>query len=278
MATAFNPTDPYTLNNNQPSNSQQNYSSLSGPSSQSGFQFPDFSGIAAGQRGATQGLLGNQNQQVGGYLQNYSNAINSQETQPAMWARLAQETGYAPALQQATTLNNQLAAIPQTYSAATRGFDVNANQLDRIMNMQQWKLAPLAERATAQAQSAGQLMQGQIAATQAQQQKELQPYQSEQTFLQDKIARETSLFSEQNQSELQALEYKMQTGAQLSSDEQKRINDLRIAQEGYQNALQRAKIGAGVQLPANTTYYNPFYAAPGQGQAYNATNPNILKP
>jgi hypothetical protein len=258
LSTQFNPTDPYTLNSNQPSNSTANYSGMSGPSSQSGFQFPDFSGIAAGQRGATQGLLGNQNQQVGGYLQNYSNAINSQETQPAMWARLAQETGYQPLMNQANTLNSQLAAIPQTYSAATRGFDVNANQLDRIMNMQQWKLAPLAERATAQAQTAGQFMQGQITAAQAQQQKELQPYQSEQTFLQDKIARETSLFSEQNQSELQALEYKMQTGAQLSSDEQKRMNDLRIAQEGYKNELAKATIGAQNQMiPYGSTYYNP---------------------
>lgn len=238
-----------------------------------GFNLPDFSGIVNQQRQATSGLLSGQQAQIGDYLQGYRNAIGGQETQQAMWNRLAQETGYPQLMQQATTLNNQLAMIPQTQISATRGYDVNANQLDRLMNMQQWKLAPLAQRATAQAQTAGQLMSGQIAATQAQQQKELLPYQAQQALLTDQLARQATMFTSQNESELQGLEYAMQTGAQLTSGQLDRYNELKKAQIAYNQAISTANIAQMYRTlsPAQGV----FNAVTGTVTPYNYTGPTV---
>jgi len=293
MSTTFNPTDPYNLNTSTTSSGSTNSSKSnpfsvpsynSGASTVAGYQFPDLTGYMSGVRSSTNDLFNNQNQQVGNFLSSYSNAINNQETVPAMWQRLANETGYNALNKQALDINNQLNYLPQTETAAMKGFDVNNNQLNNDINTQTWKLAPIAQRATSEAQNAANIMGQQIAATQAQQQKELTPYTAEQGFLTDYLARQTSAFTTENEQELNALEQKMSTGATLSDDEQNRLNQLKIAEEGYQNQLaiaqaqiagniNVAKINAGTTLGANQTYFNPY-----SGYAYNPTNANILTP
>ena len=78
---------------------------------------PDFTSYMNGVRGNTSNLFNTQNAQVGNYLSSYSNAINNQETVPAMWQRLANETGYNNANQEAINLNQQLTYAPQTETA-----------------------------------------------------------------------------------------------------------------------------------------------------------------
>lgn len=268
MATTFNPADVYSTSKPKTSNpwgSPSVTSQNAGPSNVAGFQMPDFTNVLGNQRTGAQRMFGNQDIATGQALQGYAGAIGGQETAQAMWDRLADETGYRQAMKQATDIGNQLAMVPQTMMGLTRGQDVNANQLQNAMNMQTWKLAPIQQRAQAQAQSAGQLMQQQIGALQQQQAKELTPYQQQQQFLADRLARETSMFTQQNQNELNALTAKMQTGAQLSSAEQDRLNQLRIAQEGYRNELQKTQMGLqNVQIAPGSTYFNPV-----TGYAYN---------
>lgn len=292
MATNFDPRiQPFSYNSgiNNTNNGNSNYwSNTTAPNQSSdsveGYQFPNLTGTVQNQRNASQGMLGNQDTMTNKFLGNYANAIGNQETTNAMWNRLANETGFNRYNQQALDINNQLAAIPQTYTAATRGFDVNANQLGRIMNMQTEKLSPIAQRATAQAQNAGNLMTNQMNLGQQQQQKELLPYQAQQSFLTDRIARETSMFTQDNQNELQALTNKMNAGITLTNAERERVNQLKIAEEGYKNNMaiaqaqiagntNIAKINSGTTLGANQTYFNPY-----SGYAYNPTNPNILNP
>ena len=238
---------------------------------------PDTSSYMQGVGTQAGNMFNQQNAAVGNYLQNYSNAINNQETAPAMWQRLANETGYNAANQQAMTLNNQLNYVPQTETAAMKGFDVNNNQLNTDIGLQEWKLAPLAQRASSNATNIAQnIMNPQIQAEQAQQQKELTPYTAEGSFLTDYMARQTSTFTTDAQAQLQALEAKQTAGVALTNDEQNNLNSLKIAEEGYNNAITLAQIsqqyktlGQGDTLlstgatPGSTAgAYNPFTTVP----------------
>lgn len=271
MPMQFNPTDIYSTSNQKSTQSPWGSPSVTdqnaGANSVAGFQMPNFTSVLGNQRAGAQNMFGGQDVATGQALKGYAGAIGGQETAQAMWNRLADETGYRQLNKQSVDISNQLANIPQTSMASTRGFDTNANQLQNIMNMQTWKLAPIQQRAQAQAENAGQLMQQQIGALQQQQQKELTPYQQEQQFLQDRMARETSTFNQQNQNELAALTSKMQTGAQLSTDEQNRLNQLKMAELEYKKAIQTTQMGLqNVALSPGQTYFNPV-----TGYAYNPT-------
>jgi replicative DNA helicase len=231
----------------------------------------------SGVRGNTNSLFGGQNASVGNYLSNYSNAINSQETVPAMWQRLSNETGYNSANQQAINLNNQLNYLPQTETAAMKGFDVNNNQLNTDIGLQQWKLAPLAARASSNATNIAQnIMNPQIAATQAQQQKELTPYTTEGAFLTDYLTRQTTSFTTENEQEMNALIAKQAQGVILTTNEQDNLTNLKTAQIAYNQAVDSAKITAqgGITsqqiaqqyqtLNPNQTLYNTSSLKPGQ--------------
>lgn len=264
MSTTFNPTDVYS--NPTATGTTNPFSSPSynsGSSSVNGYQFPDFSSYMSGVRGNTNNLFAGQNASVGNYLSNYSNAINSQETVPAMWQRLSNETGYNSANQQAINLNNQLNYLPQTETAAMKGFDVNNNQLNTDIGLQQWKLAPLAARASSNATNIAQnIMNPQIAATQAQQQKELTPYTTEGQFLTDYMARQTTAFTTENEQELNALLAKQAQGVILTTDEQDNITKLKAAQISYNQAVAVQQIQSQNQTIAKgSTYYNPTTGA-----------------
>ena len=248
MATIFNPTSIYS---NKPTpTSTSNWWDMptsagkSGADSVYGFELPDFSGTIANQKAAGGQMLQGQDQQVGNWLGNYSGAIANQEKMRAMYSRLGDELGLPGLMNQANTLNATLEAVPQTYTAATRGFDTNANQLARIVGTKQAQLAPLAQKATTQAQNAQEQMGIQMQLEQAQQAKELTPYTYEKEFLMDRIARETSMFSEANQNELAALTAKMQSGVTLNEGEKDRINELKKQQMMYDQAIAVAKIQA----------------------------------
>lgn len=132
-----------------------------------------------------------------GFNTAYQGAIANQPSYQDLWKNIAAGFNYPQLANQATTLNNQVAMIPQTYPQAARGLDVNQNQLDRIMNMQEWKLAPLAQRATAQAQTAGQLTAQQLEAARQQQLKELAPYQTQAQLLQSILGNLTNILQTQ---------------------------------------------------------------------------------
>jgi len=237
MATQFNPTDVFKA----PTTPSKNWwdmptSNQLGASTQGGFQLPDFGNVLSGQRQASGSLMAGQGAQTGQFLGNYGNAINNQEKMRAMYSRLGDELNL-PALQnQAQTLTSTLEAIPETYGSATRGFDVNANQLGRIVGTKQAQLAPLQQKAVGQLQTAQNQIGTQMGLEQAQQQKELQPYEYERQFLTDRMARETSLFTQDAEREYNALITKMNAGIQLSEAEKTRAQQLEMQKRDFENS------------------------------------------
>lgn len=234
-----------------------------------GFQLPNLTGAVDRQRSMGQRLLGNQDLMTSNFLGNYGNAIGGQEKMRAMYGRLGDELGLPGLQRNAQNLTAQLEAIPQTYANATRGFDVNANQLARIQNTKAAQLAPLAQKATTQAQNAQNLIATQMQLGQAEQQKELLPYQMQGQFLTDRLARETSMFTQDNQNELQALTAKMNAGIQLTEAEKNRAQELEVQRRNFENskALAEQKFGYDKQLlaPTSTNSDNWFFDPNGGG-------------
>jgi len=179
--------------------------------------------------------LGRQDTQTNDFLDRFKGAIGNQETTTAMAGRLGNELGLPTLQKNAQSLNQNLLDLPETYGSASRGFDVNANQLQRIVGTKQAELSPFAQRATEQAQNAQNSVNTLLGYGQADQAKALMPYQTEQSFLTDRLARETTMFSQENENELNAIMDKVRNGIALSEGEKNRANALAVAEQSYQN-------------------------------------------
>src|SRR3990167_9795393 len=110
----------------------------------------------ARQRLANQQFLTGQNQLTSDFLTKFGNVITGQGTTAGAAERIGGELGLPALRQNAFNLQQSLIDIPSLHTSATRGFDVNANQLGRIIATKQAELSPLAQRATAQSQFAEQ--------------------------------------------------------------------------------------------------------------------------
>lgn len=232
--------------------------------------------VTAANKTAGTGLINNQATQSNDFLNRYKTAIGSQETVPGMYSRIGGELGLPTLQNNANMLNTTLSNIPNTYTAATKGYDVNSNQLSQIIGRKTYELTPAVTSANNAAANAQNQLSTQIGYEQQQQAKELQPYQSEQSMLADRQAREATMFSTDNQQELDGLVAKLQAGVTLTNAEQDRANQLAIAEKQYQGQLAQANatqnaatIGASNKvLQSGDTYYNPS-----TGQAYNPFTP-----
>lgn len=105
-----------------------------------------------------------------------------------------------------------------------------------------------------------QAVSNQSNATQAAQTEEnqlLAPDQAEASLLNQRLAQEMSGFTNEQKNELDGLLASMNAGVQLTTAQQQRANELAIAEEGYQNALNQTKLQQqNVVLPPGDTYYN----------------------
>lgn len=256
MSTIFNPTSTYSTTPTTTKNWWDTpTSSQLGSKTVAGYELPDYTSFFNTQKQNTGNLLSGQDIQTGNWLSNYSNALQHQETLPAMYTRIGEELNIPGLQRQSQDLTANLNAIPETYGNATRGFDVNANQLSRIVGTKQAALAPLQQQAVSQLQTAEQQRQAQAAAYVAQQEKEMQPYMYEREFLTDRIARETSMFTQEAQNELAALNAKTSAGVQLSEGEANRKNELeKLAKQfEYNKALAQQQIDYSEKVRQNPT-------------------------
>src|SRR3990167_456251 len=221
----------------------------------------------ARQRLANQEFLAGQNQATTQFLDKFGNVIAGQGTTQGAAQRIGEELGLPQLRQNAFNLQQQLIDIPEVYNAGTRGFDVNANQLARIINQKTSEIAPFAQRATAMQQFGEQELGTRLGYLQNDWNRQLLPLNSEQAFLADRFARETSMFSQDNQRELDALLAKMNAGVQLSEGEKNRAQELAIAEAGYKNALEVARVN---------NQQNPWQSISSGGRLYNtATGQSI---
>lgn len=205
---------------------------------------PDLNQItntAANINARTPGFLAGQDAKTNDFLGRFKGLLGSQETTSAMAERMGGELGLPQLRGNATMLRNTLTNLPSTYSAASRGFDVNNNQLQRIIGQKTSELAPAVETAERSLSSAEQNLDTRMGYTQRDQDRQLIPYQTEQSFLSDRLARETTLYSQDNERELDALLQKMSLGVTLSEGEKNRAQELAINEKNYANELEKIK-------------------------------------
>ncbi len=99
------------------------------------------------------------------------------------------------------------------------------------------------------------------------------PYEAEGQLLNERLGREMTGFTSEQQRELEGYLAKLQSGTQLSVAQMQAANALAVAQKGYQATVDSQKIQSQNQtLAPGSTYYNPT-----TGTAYNPFAP-IRKP
>jgi hypothetical protein len=200
------------------------------------------------QRAGTQNFLAGQNTTSADYLKRYTDFINSQEGSQAAATRIGSELGIPTLQANATMLRNTLTNLPSTYSAATTGREVNANQLSRIIGQKSSELSPLVQTAeTSLAGAQGNLATrlGYLSNDQARQ---LLPYGAEKDLLSERQAREVSLYTADNQNELSSLINKLSMGITLSEGEKNRAQQLAVQEQSYNQAKETAKSNPQTQI------------------------------
>ena len=223
---------------------------INAPVAQAAANKKELGNIFQGQRGETSD-----------FLNRYTGAIQGQEKTSALAQRIGGELGLPTLQANARSMQNTLFNLPSTYSKATTGYDVNANQLARVVGTKQAELAPAAELAQQNAQDAQNTLNTRMGYEQMDQQKALIPYQSEQGLLSDRMARESSGYTTMMQGELDAIVQKMNAGITLSEGEKNRAQQLAIAEAGFKNALKIAEMNQQKQDPfvamgEGTTLFN----------------------
>lgn len=205
--------------------------------------------LTATQKAGGQNLLSGQSADDLAYLKQYTDFLNSQEGQSAMAKRIGGELGI-PALQaNATMLQNTLTNLPSTYSKAMTGYDVNQNQLARTIGQKSSELQPMVTTAENSLNAANTNLNNQMGYATADQAKAALPYATEKELMLDRQARETTLYSQDNQNELNALISKLQMGVTLSEGEKNRAQELSIQENNYNNAKEAAKTAAQTAGP-----------------------------
>lgn len=192
---------------------------------------------AQAQKGQLNTLFSGQQNDVNNFSSGLSNFVNNFPSPDALATRIGGELGLPALRQNAQTLNTTFANLPSTYRDATRGYDVNANQLSRLTGEKAYEMAPAMTTANnALATGENQLSQRMGYAQQGFQ-NQLIPYQSQQQLLSDRLARETTGYTTQMSNELNALISKMQSGVTMNQGDLERANQLAIAEKGYANQL-----------------------------------------
>lgn len=194
------------------------------------------------------------------FLSRFKSAIGGQETLPDMANRIGGSLGLPQLQANSQALQNTLFNLPQTYSKATTGRDVNANQLARLIGQKQSELAPAASLAAQNVGTAQSNLSAQLGYGVQQQEKELQPFQTESTMLSDQLAREYSGFNQDKQNQFNMMMQQLANGQALT-----------LAQMTAANELAKAKLQYD-QTKKSTDQY--FTLSQGQ-QLYNANGNQI---
>lgn len=207
------------------------------------------SGLSAQQKTDTGSFIGGLKSQTGDFLNRYKGAIGGQETMSGMAGRLGDQLNLPTLQKNAASAQQAVYDLPGVYDGATRGFDVNANQLSRIVGQKTSELAPIAQRAQEQANTAQGNLNTLLGYGQADQNKQLLPYQAEQSLLPGLQSTSAGLFSGQQQNELTSLINKINAGVSLTQTEWNNANQLAVAKQNFENqkALnqQQYDLGAG---------------------------------
>lgn len=201
------------------------------------------------------GFFENQRKQEEDYMNRYKTALGSQESLTSMNERFGKELNLPALRQNAFTMQQALKSTPQVQSEATRGYDVNANQLQRIIAQKMSELSPAAQEATSQAQFAENQLGERLRLGQADQEKAMKPFEMEAKFLGERMAREFTGYSQDKQRELDMLMAKMNQQQQLTLAEQNRAHELAMAERNFeqQKQLNQQQFQQNLQLKSSSS-------------------------
>lgn len=208
----------------------------------------------------TQGFLQGQQGQTSDFTNRFSSFVNTLPTTSQLANQFSGELNLPTLRSNAGQIQNTLSNLPSTYSSAVRGTDVNANQLQRIIAQKQAELAPAATTANLALSNAENQLGQRIGYAQADRSLQLMPYQSEQSLMSDRLARETTLFSQDKENELNSIQQKVQNGITLSEGEKQRAQQLLLTEKQYQSQKEQNRymnVGAGGLYDTQTNAYAP---------------------
>lgn len=196
------------------------------------------------------------------FLKKYSDTISGQETIPAMEARIGGELGLPQLRDTALRLQNTLQAIPGAVQSGAKDMGLSRGAVTKGTQARQASIAPAAEQATQNQQSAESTLTNRVGLGIQQQQKELLPLTQEASFMSDRAARQMTGYTTQMQSELQTLLTKYQSGIQMNIADKQRMADLAKQEQDYdiqkkQLAIQEKNANQPVAVGAGSSLYNP---------------------
>ena len=199
------------------------------------------------------------------FLGRFRSAVEGQEKLPDIYGRVESKDNLPGLLDTAQRTSTQLQEMPETQKTATRGFNVNSNQLARIIGAETQKLAPIAQRAIDQFQQGSQLANQQMTFEIGQQNKDLLPFEQEASMLSERLAREFTGFTAARERELNSLLTMLRENNNLTISQMQMANQLAIQKLQYEEA----KKGTSdlITLTAGQTVWNPstgqaMYTAP----------------
>lgn len=199
-----------------------------------------------------QAELASQKQQEQDFLGRYQTAIKGQEPIDAMFQRLStqyqlpQLQARLPELQQnAMSLQQTLFQLPQEARTRQERYGgMDEAQRKAFIGERQAELAPSASLAEQNYQAAlGNYNQAfgnvenMLKYNVAQQQKELQPLTTEASMMSDRLARQMTSYSQEQQSQLDLYLQQLSSNQQLSLAQMQHANELAIKEQDYQNQL-----------------------------------------
>ncbi len=251
-------------------NTGYNYSAPQGGGNIQGFN-PDLTNTFGTQNQNAQGFNQNQANTVNAFQGAMQSSVNALPTYQALNQANNAAYNVQPLMQNATNLNNEMLRLPSENYNMTAGSDTNQGQLDQMTGVQQFRLQPLAQNATAQAQQAQNLSNQATGYGIQNENFQISPYTTAAPMVQSTLASAASNFGAQQQAELQALTDKMNQGVTLTTDERDNLNRLQVAQTNYNSAVATANITANAalkyqNLAPGATLYNTtttgHYTAP----------------
>lgn len=193
---------------------------------------------AQAQKGQLDTLFAGQRNEQGGFLNDYKSLLGSQPTMAQSAQRIGDSLGLPQLQGNATMLRNTLSNLPSTYSAATRGTDVNNNQLQRIVGQKSSELAPAVETAERSLSGAQDNLSRMLGYETADKDRALLPIQARQQLMSEQQARETSGYSQQMQREFDGIIAKMQSGVQLSMQEKDLASRYALSEKQFEQQKQ----------------------------------------
>lgn len=207
-------------------------------------------------QGYATGLNNLQNKQQGetaDYLGRYTNAVNSLPNEQQLFNQLGASQNLPQLHDFASKANIAVNNIPRdelTYAQQNGGGgNLDQNQLNQLIQQKLYDLSPIAQKATQQYQDALQTVQQQMQYAIDQQNRSLLPFQAEGSLLGDRLAREMTGFTAQQQAALDGLTAKYNTQGSLSQAEMAQMTELARQENDFHNQqalqAQAASLGLG---------------------------------